>query len=187
MQIYLAGGCFWGVQAYFDLVAGVRQTRVGYANAKFQYIENLSYEVVCSGLSGAVEAVEIDFDEEVLSLDSVLARFFSIINPASVNRQGNDIGSQYRSGIYAIDEQILERAKEFIAQKITPKVILKTPLAILSNSSLANSATLLSVATEVLPLSNFTSAESYHQKYLAKNPNGYCHIDISRALKPLDS
>lgn len=189
MQIYLAGGCFWGVQAYFDLVAGVKHTRVGYANAKPQYITNLSYEVVCSGLSGAVEAVEIDFDESILPIDSLLARFFSIIDPVSVNKQGNDIGSQYRSGIYAQKhtqesprnnlqaqndtaknskdaQSILAFAEEFIAHNVAP------------NFSLP-------IATEVLPMQNFTPAESYHQKYLAKNPNGYCHIDISRALEPI--
>lgn len=170
MRIYLAGGCFWGMQAYFDLVDGVLDSQVGYANAKPQYIKNLHYEIVCSGLSGAVEAVEIDFDEGILSLDSLLARFFSIINPTSINRQGNDIGTQYRSGIYALDERILEHTKEFIASKIAPKTSLTTPL---------------SIATEVLPLANFTPAESYHQKYLANNPNGYCHIDISKALEPI--
>lgn len=168
MRIYLAGGCFWGVQAFFDLVAGVKQTRVGYANAHSYALRDLSYEMVCSGLSGAVEAVEIDFDCEVLPLDSVLKRFFSIIDPTSVNQQGNDIGSQYRSGIYALDERILAQAREFIAHNITPKIT-------------ANK----SIATEILPLANFTPAESYHQKYLAKNPNGYCHIDIRQALEPL--
>ena len=115
MRIYLAGGCFWGVQAYFDLVEGVLDSQVGYANALPQYTKNLSqtlsYEVVCSGLSGAVEAVEIDFDEGILPLHSLLGRFFSIIDPTSINRQGNDIGTQYRSGIYALDERILARAK----------------------------------------------------------------------------
>lgn len=172
MQIYLAGGCFWGVQAYFDLLRGVESTRVGYANAQESALKNLSYEVVCSGLSGAVEAVEIAFDEEVLPLDEVLARFFSIIDPVSVDRQGNDIGSQYRSGIYAQDLHILDVASEFITRFITPKVALHTSKQI---------------ATEVLPLRNFTPAESYHQKYLANNPNGYCHIDISKALKPIES
>ena len=172
MQIYLAGGCFWGVQAYFDLLRGVERTRAGYANALEGALQNLSYEVVCSGLSGAVEAVEITFDEGALALDEVLARFFSIIDPVSVDRQGNDIGSQYRSGIYARDLDILEVAMEFITRTIAPKVALYTSRQI---------------ATEVLPLNNFTPAESYHQKYLANNPNGYCHIDISKALEPLES
>ena len=170
MQIYLAGGCFWGVQAYFDLLRGVESTRVGYANAQESALKNLSYEVVCSGLSGAVETVEIAFDESVLPLEEVLARFFSIIDPVSVDRQGNDIGSQYRSGIYARDLHILDITSEFIARFIAPKVALHTSKQI---------------ATEVLLLRNFTPAESYHQKYLANNPNGYCHIDISKALEPI--
>lgn len=172
MQIYLAGGCFWGVQAYFDLLRGVESTRVGYANAQERALKNLSYEVVCSGLSGAVETVEIAFDEGVLPLEEVLARFFSIIDPVSVDRQGNDIGSQYRSGIYTRDLHILDMASEFITRSIAPKVALRTSKQI---------------ATEVLLLRNFTPAESYHQKYLANNPNGYCHIDISKALKPIES
>lgn len=172
MQIYLAGGCFWGVQAYFDLLRGVESTRVGYANAQECALSNLSYEVVCSGLSGAVEAVEITFDEEALSLEEVLARFFSIIDPVSVDRQGNDIGSQYRSGIYVRDLHILDMVREFITRFVAPKVALRTSKQI---------------ATEVLPLRNFTPAESYHQKYLANNPNGYCHIDISKALEPIES
>ena len=167
------------MQAYFDLVAGVLDSQVGYANAKPQYIKNLSYEVVCSGLSGAVEAVEIDFDEGILSLDSLLTRFFSIINPTSINQQGNDIGTQYRSGIYALDERILAHAKDFIACNVAPKIALKTSL------TTPHLTTPPPIATEVLPLSNFTPAESYHQKYLAKNPNGYCHIDIKKATKPL--
>ena len=168
MQIYLAGGCFWGVQAYFDLLRGVEQTCVGYANAHDFALNNLNYEVVCSGLSGAVEAVEITFDEGALPLDEVLARFFSIIDPLSMNRQGNDIGSQYRSGIYARDLHILNMAREFIARFVAPKVASRQ------------------IATEILPLRNFTPAESYHQKYLANNPNGYCHIDISKALQAID-
>lgn len=172
MQIYLAGGCFWGVQAYFDLLRGVESTRVGYANAQERALKNLSYEVVCSGLSGAVEAVEIAFDESVLPLEEVLARFFGIIDPVSVDRQGNDIGSQYRSGIYALDLHILDIASEFITRFIEPKVALRISKQI---------------ATEVLLLRNFTPAESYHQKYLANNPNGYCHIDISKALEPIES
>lgn len=144
---------------------------MGYANAHDSALENLNYEVVCSGLSGAVEAVEITFDEGTLPLDEVLARFFSIIDPLSVNRQGNDIGSQYRSGIYARDLRLLNMAREFIARFVVPKVAPK----VASNQ----------IVTEILPLRNFTPAESYHQKYLAKNPNGYCHIDISRALKEI--
>ncbi|TQR57696.1 peptide-methionine (S)-S-oxide reductase MsrA [Campylobacter troglodytis] len=172
MQIYLAGGCFWGVQAYFDLLKGVNHTEVGYANAKSESLDNLNYELVCSGLSDAVEACRVDFNEEILPLNSLLSRFFSIIDPTSINKQGNDIGSQYRSGIYSKDQNLLKLVREFIATNIAPKLALKSSLPI---------------ATEILPLLNFTPAETYHQKYLQNNPKGYCHIDLSLALKPLKS
>lgn len=103
--IYLAGGCFWGVQGYFDRLNGVIESQVGYANSK---IESPSYEEVCSGLSGAVETLEFVFEERQLSLDEVLARFFSIIDPYALNYQGNDVGTRYRSGIYTKDSAMLK-------------------------------------------------------------------------------
>lgn len=160
--IYLAGGCFWGVQGYFDLLDGVKKTTVGYANSN---IANPSYALVCSGQTNATEALEIIFDDSIITLEEIFERFFSIIDPTAINRQGNDIGTQYRSGIYAKNLNLLQEAKSFI-EKI--KSHYDKP-----------------IRTEVQELQNYYIAEEYHQKYLQKNPNGYCHIDIFAALKPL--
>ena len=137
--IYLAGGCFWGVQKYFDQFDGVIATEVGYANGPD---EVPSYQDVCRS-SGHAETVKIDYDPEVLSLTDLLKYYFMVIDPLSVNRQGNDRGIQYRTGIYYTDEEEKAGAK---------------------------------FAVELEPLKNFFSAEEYHQKYLDKNPGGYCHI-----------
>ncbi|TLD82938.1 peptide-methionine (S)-S-oxide reductase [Helicobacter sp. MIT 11-5569] len=161
--IYLAGGCFWGVQGYFDLLNGVIYSQVGYANSK---IESPNYHQVCSGTTEAAEAVEIVFDSNILALETLLKRFFSIIDPFALNYQGNDIGTQYRSGIYTKDTKILAEIQDFIEslqKQFSQKIV-----------------------TEVCLLENFYSAESYHQKYLEKNPNGYCHIDLNAALRELD-
>lgn len=160
--IYLAGGCFWGVQGYFDQLKGVIESQVGYANSQ---IESPTYEQVCSGATNAVETLKLTFDEKILSLEEVLARFFSVIDPFALNYQGNDIGTQYRSGIYTQDSKMLEAIQKFVEsyQKKLPRTIV----------------------TEVGELNNFYVAESYHQKYLMKNPQGYCHIDLSAALRPL--
>lgn len=160
--IYLAGGCFWGMQGYFDLLDGVKTTSVGYANSN---IINPTYHLVCSGQTNATEALEIIFDDNIITLEEIFERFFSIIDPTTINRQGNDIGSQYRSGIYAKDLNLLQEAKDFI-QKIKSRY--NKP-----------------IKTEVQELQNYYIAEEYHQKYLQKNPNGYCHIDISLAKKPI--
>ncbi len=176
--IYFAGGCFWGVQGYFDLLKGIISTRVGYANS---LIPMPSYEAVCSGTTHAVEALEIVYDNTKISLyhntankthmpDCLLSRFFSIINPCTLNYQGNDKGTQYRSGIYvanhANNDNEIANIKAFIAQYIAPRYTQP-------------------IVTEVMVLQNFYPAEEYHQKYLAKNPHGYCHIDITKALQPL--
>ncbi|PAF45013.1 peptide-methionine (S)-S-oxide reductase MsrA [Helicobacter sp. 11S02596-1] len=158
--IYLAGGCFWGVQGYFDLLDGVLKSSVGYANSE---IANPSYELVCTGMSGAVEAIELVYDDEKISLEKIFEEFFSIIDPTLKNRQGNDTGTQYRTGIYADDDESLELAKAYI-QTIQPRY--KAP-----------------IQTEVKKLQNYYLAEDYHQKYLQKNPQGYCHIDLSQARK----
>ncbi|HIV48732.1 peptide-methionine (S)-S-oxide reductase MsrA [uncultured Helicobacter sp.] len=165
MEIYLAGGCFWGLQGYFDLIEGVRKTQVGYANSS---IPNPSYEQVCANLTNATEAVHIVYDPAILSLTHLLWRFFDVIDPTALNYQANDIGTQYRNGIYTKNPELLPSIRAFIAQHITPLYTRE-------------------VVTEVMLLQNFFVAESYHQKYLAKNPYGYCHIDITKALKPLDS
>lgn len=152
-EIYLAGGCFWGTEKYLSLIRGVVSTEVGYANGN---TENPTYEEVCTQNTGHAETVRVIYDPNIISLEFLLELFHKSIDPVSVNRQGNDYGTQYRTGIYYVDETDLEVIQRSIAelQKEYDK-----PIAI-----------------EVEPLRNFTRAEEYHQKYLDKNPNGYCHI-----------
>ena len=150
--IFLAGGCFWGMQKYFDQFEGVIRTEAGYANGPDS---QPTYEEVCNN-SGHAETVRIDFDENVISLTRLLQYYFLVINPTSINRQGNDIGIQYRTGIYYSDAGQL------------PEI-----MAVYRREEEKCGAKL---AVEVGPLENFYSAEEYHQKYLEKNPNGYCHI-----------
>lgn len=152
-KIYLAGGCFWGVQEYFSRINGVIKTCVGYANSN---IENPSYELVCSGTTKAVETVEIEYDDKLVNLEQLIDELFKIIDPTLLNRQANDIGTQYRTGIYYVDLN----EESFINQKIK-KLQEKYSKPI---------------CTEVMKLSNFWIAEKYHQDYFKKNPNGYCHI-----------
>ena len=154
--IYLAGGCFWGVEAFMSMIPGVTETRVGYANGS---TVNPSYEEVCTGSTGHAETVEVRYDPDQVSLVSILKAFFEIIDPISVNHQGDDHGSQYRTGVYYVspeDEETASKIFEVIQGKYSQ------PLA-----------------TELKPLENFSDAEEYHQKYLDKNPKGYCHIDMS--------
>ncbi len=150
--IYLAGGCFWGCQKYFDLLPGVVETEVGYANGP---TANPSYEEV-KRHSGHAETVRVVYDPDALPLPALLDAYFRIIDPTAVNRQGGDVGVQYRTGIYyadAADLPVIEARLENLARQYD------RPLAV-----------------EVRPLENFYSAEEYHQKYLEKNPGGYCHI-----------
>lgn len=152
-SIVLAGGCFWGVQKFFDQFAGIH-TVVGYANGMS---EKPTYQQVCQG-SGHTEAVEI-FYEKPIHLVQILAAYFVIIDPTSLNRQGNDIGINYRTGIYSNDEQDLKIARVMIAdleKRIHARVVVETG-----------------------PLDQFYDAEEYHQKYLDKNPGGYCHLPLS--------
>jgi len=153
--IYLAGGCFWGVQKYFDQFDGVIATEAGYANGPDQ---KPSYQKVCKG-SGHAETVKIDYDSDVISLTDLLHYYFMIIDPLSINKQGNDRGIQYRTGIYYTDEKQLSEI-ETVYQEQEEKAGAK-------------------LAVEVEALKNFYSAEKYHQKYLDKHPYGYCHIPRS--------
>ena len=154
--IYLAGGCFWGVEAFISRLKGVNQTEVGYANGR-----DLAptYEKVCSGKTGHAETVKVTYNPEIISLDKILENFYRIIDPFSKNRQGNDIGTQYRTGIYWQEEEQKEIVLSFLKakQKETQKRIV----------------------IEAYPISCFYPAEAYHQKYLEKNPNGYCHVDLN--------
>ena len=150
--IYLAGGCFWGTQAFFDQFRGVLETRVGYANGGKA---NPTYQEVCAD-SGHAETVRIRFDEDVIPLESLLDKYFLVIDPVSVNRQGHDAGIQYRTGIYYEDPEQLPVIEKRMARE---QKKYDRPLAV-----------------EVGPIQNFYDAEEYHQKYLEKNPGGYCHI-----------
>lgn len=152
-RIYLAGGCFWGTEKFFSLINGVVSTTVGYANGN---TERPSYEDVCRRNTGHAEAVLITYDKEYLSLEALLELFYEIIDPTTVNRQGNDVGKQYRTGIYYENPQDLPKINKSIENL---KKRYDKPIAI-----------------EVEPLDNFWPAEEYHQKYLDKNPEGYCHI-----------
>lgn len=158
--IVLAGGCFWGTQAYFKQIPGVIQTQVGYANSD---ISNPTYEQVCTGQTNAVEAVKIEYDEYVVDLEHVLKFYFNTIDPTSLNKQGNDVGSQYRTGIYYVDESDLADINE----------VIKTKQKELGKS----------IVVEILPLKNFYKAEEYHQDYLDKNPHGYCHVSFESLPK----
>ena len=150
--IYLAGGCFWGMQKFFDQFEGVIGTEVGYANGPDRAP---TYQEVCQN-SGHAETLRIDYDPEVISLTALLKDYFMVIDPLSVNRQGGDAGIQYRTGIYYTDEcQLPEIEAAYRAEEKKAGAKL---------------------AVELMPLQNFFSAEEYHQKYLDKNPGGYCHI-----------
>ncbi len=160
--IYLAGGCFWGLEKYVDQVRGVMSSEVGYANGRKP---NATY----GDSSGYAETVKIDYDPEVAPLPFLLDLYFDAIDPTTVNRQGPDFGSEYRTGIYytdpadraVIDQSIAQLQKQY-----------KKPIVI-----------------EVEPLTMYSRAEDYHQKYLDKNPGGYCHIPqklfaAARAARP---
>lgn len=155
-EIYFAGGCFWGTEKFFACMEGVLETAVGYANGK---TEHPTYEEVCKKDTGHAETVRVIYDASVLDLNELLDLYYKAIDPTSVNRQGGDIGTQYRTGIYYVDTNDLS----------------------IINSSLQQLANHYNqpIAVEVLPLQNFYYAEEYHQKYLDKNPTGYCHISES--------
>lgn len=153
-KIYLAGGCFWGTEHLMSLVEGVTSTEVGYANS---LIPSPTYKMVCTGQTGAAETVEVEYDDMVVGLSELLTIYFRSIDPLSVNRQGNDTGTQYRTGIYytdVTDVPVIEAVFATVQRRHTQ------PLAV-----------------EVMPLRNFYPAELYHQDYLDKNPGGYCHVD----------
>ena len=150
--IYLAGGCFWGMQKFLDQFDGVTHTEVGYANGPDCAP---SYEDVCRS-SGHAETVRVDFDPARMTLRRLLEFYFMVIDPLSVNRQGGDSGIQYRTGIYYTNERQLPEI-EAVYRAEEKKAGAK-------------------LAVELEPLRNFFPAEEYHQKYLDKNPGGYCHI-----------
>lgn len=161
-EIYLAGGCFWGVEGYFKKVPGVIDTSVGYANGK---TDKTDYNSV--NKTDHSETVKIIYDEDQVTLQELLEHYFRIIDPTSINKQGNDVGRQYRTGIYYTDENDKLIIDEIIRQK----------QKLYDNK----------IAIEVQPLRNFILAEDYHQDYLDKNPGGYCHINLALAEDPINS
>lgn len=164
--IVLAGGCFWGLQKLYDEIPGVIRTTAGYANGKVENCEAYAnYEAVCSGETGFREAVEVVYDPDQVSLDTILFDFFYVIDPTVKNRQGNDVGTQYQSGIYWTTKEM-------------GKAVMK--IVRLEERRTAN------FSVEYGPLENFYPAEEYHQKYLNKNPGGYCHIPM-REIEELKS
>lgn len=152
-EIYYAGGCFWGVEEYFSRIPGVYDVRSGYANGK---TKNPTYKEVVNENTGHAETIHICYDPSVISLKTLTRQFFKIVNPISINKQGNDVGTQYRSGVYYTDEADLS-----VLQDVFDEVQREYSTALV---------------TELKPLENYFLAEDYHQDYLKKNPSGYCHI-----------
>ena len=158
-DIWLAGGCFWGTEAYFARIYGVAETSVGYANGK---TEHPTYHDLHD--TEHAETVHIRYDPARVGLAQLLRYFFDIIDPTVLNRQGNDIGRQYRTGIYYTDADNLPIIRSVVAE-IQKQY--KRP-----------------IVTEITPLIHYFEAEEYHQKYLDKNPGGYCHVDFSKIPSP---
>lgn len=159
-ELYLAGGCFWGVEGYFSRITGVIDTETGYANGK---TDTTDYEHV--GSSDHAETVRVTYNSGVIALEELLQHFFRIIDPYSVNKQGNDVGRQYRTGIYYThpeDKEVIHRFLARMQEKDTRPIAVKAE-----------------------PLKHFIQAEDYHQDYLKKNPHGYCHINLNLAHIPL--
>jgi len=149
-----AAGCFWGVEKAFRDVPGVSDAVSGYTGG---HTENPSYEQVCSGATGHAEAVEVTFDPGQVSYETLVRRFFAIHDPTQLNRQGPDVGTQYRSGIYYFDDaqkEVAEKVKAEQQEQAYPKTIV----------------------TEIVPASTFWKAEEYHQRYFEKHPSAVCHI-----------
>ncbi len=164
-EIYFAGGCFWGVEEYFKQIKGVVATNVGYANGatattSYNELKNTDHS----------EAVFLQYDENIVGLNFLLDMYYKIIDPESVNKQGNDVGRQYRTGIYFVDEEdkpVIEKSIDLLQKNLGIKAVI-----------------------EVEKLKNYIKAEEYHQNYLQNNPHGYCHIlksefENARAAKPI--
>jgi methionine-S-sulfoxide reductase len=152
-EIYLAGGCFWGTEHYFKQIRGVISTEAGYANGN---TSNPTYEEVYTDTTGFAECVKICYDSDIVELRLLLEMFFRSIDPTSLNRQGNDVGTRYRTGIYYTTTDDLATIEEVYndIQRIIGEELM----------------------VELEPLRSFYPAEEYHQDYLDKNPAGYCHI-----------
>ena len=151
--IYLAGGCFWGMEQLMQSIPGVIDAQSGYANGTCE--EDADYQTVCKGNTGFRETIRVEYDPEQVSLDALLLAYFYVIDPTVENRQGNDVGSQYQTGVYYTNESVKETVERIaeIERGRREKFFV-----------------------EIGPLKNYYPAEEYHQDYLEKNPNGYCHI-----------
>lgn len=159
-EIYLAGGCFWGTEKYLENIPGVLATEVGYANGN---TENPTYHEVCNNNTGHAETVKVEYDDSSIELSLILELYYDVINPLSINRQGGDTGSQYRTGIYFTEgknEEVIHNSINELQKKYKEKI-----------------------AIEIKHLVNYYKAEEYHQKYLDKNPEGYCHIGADKFEK----
>ena len=157
-KIILAGGCFWGVEAYFQRLNGVENTEVGYMDGN---TENPTYKEVCYENTNHAEAVYIEYDSDIISLNKIVKEYFKIIDPTSINKQGNDRGTQYRTGIYYYTEEDKDIINKFIENK----------------RSYYNKPIVVDVK-KIDDNNKFWIAEEYHQDYLLKNPRGYCHINL---------
>ena len=155
--IYLAGGCFWGVQAYFKQLKGVLSTRVGYANGTTAFPK---YEDLKAGKADHAETVKIDYESDEISLSELLEHYLRFVDPYAVDRQGHDVGHQYRSGIYYTDLLDGVEAELYLSEHLKPGYKISIEM-----------------------MRNFFPAEAYHQDYLDKNPGGYCHVDLN-LIKP---
>ena len=155
-EIYFAGGCFWGTEHFFKQIEGVLETEVGFANG---HTENPTYKEVYTDQTGFAETVYVKYNPDVVSLEFLLNMFFKAIDPTSLNKQGEDEGARYRTGVYYTNDDDLAVIEKVFSQE---QQNYKQPLAV-----------------EKLPLQNYYSAEEYHQDYLDKNPTGYCHLPVA--------
>jgi peptide-methionine (S)-S-oxide reductase len=161
----LAGGCFWCLEAVFLRLRGVQRVESGYAGG---HVENPSYHAVCTGSTGHAEVVQVDFDPQQISFSELLEVFFAIHDPTTLNRQGADVGTQYRSAIYYHDDVQKQEAERMIAD-LNAQNIWDNP-----------------IVTEVAPLTKFYPAEDYHREYYDRNPEqGYCQVVISPKVAKL--
>ena len=160
----VAAGCFWGTEAYFRRLPGVLDVTVGYSGGD----RAASYEEVCSGATGHAEAVRVEFDPERISYRDILRHFFRMHDPTTADRQGNDVGSQYRSAIFYLGD-----AQRMVAESLVEELE-------------RGGAYGESIVTEITAAKGFYPAEEWHQRYLERHPGGYCHVNLSLARKPLD-
>jgi len=155
--IYLAGGCFWGVEHLYRQLSGVTEVTPGYANGDCP--EHANYADVCSGITGFREAVRVVYDPAAVPLEHLLFAFFSVIDPETPDRQGMDFGTQYQTGVYWTNPEQEAVVRRIFAMEAAP---------------------LFCFEVEGGPIANFYPAEEFHQRYLEKNPGGYCHISLAK-------